>query len=263
MDTPLDELAYLANSSTRIDVLDCLGDAPCTRHDLEKHTDSARRTLGRTLRELENRRWIIRRGHEYQLTPLGEWVGDEFTDLVAEMGAERRLREVVRWLPTEVVTFDIRCLRDAEVILLDGTDMTKLERRIVEFHRSGEWIRGFARGVYREAVKNHWELALHEDTQIDHVITPEVVDAIQTDSRSVQRFRELLEADNTRYLMYEEIPLSVGIVNGTVGITLTDERGIPQGGVATDNAAVYEWAVDLFETYCENAEPIDPDMLTG
>ncbi|WP_170977391.1 helix-turn-helix transcriptional regulator [Halorussus salinisoli] len=262
MNAAIDELAFLANSSNRVEILDALADAPRTRYDLLEQTEISRVTLGRILRELENRRWIVRRDREYRLTPLGEWICDEFTDVVEAVEAEHQLREAVRWLPSELVTFDVRCLRGAEVILLDGADMTKLERRILEFHRSGEWIRGFARGVSPEAVENHWELALYEGTRIEMVVTPDTLDALQNDPPSVQRFRDLLDHHRAHYLLYEDVPLSVGIVDDTVGITLTDERGIPQGGVATDNEAVYEWAVDLFETYWEKAEVIDPDLLT-
>lgn len=262
MNVALDELAFLANSRNRVEVLETLADAPRTRYDLLDRIESSRVTLGRILREFENRRWIVRRGQEYQLTPLGDWIYDEFTDVVEELKAEHRLRKAVRWLPSELVTFDIRCLRDAEAILLDGADTTKLERRILEFHRSGEWVRGFGHGGSPRAVKNHWELAMHKGTRIEMVLTPDTFYALRNDPSSVQRIRELVELEHVHYFVCEDIPLTAGIVDGTVGITLMDERGIPQAGLASDNETVHEWAVDLFETYREKADPFEPDMLT-
>lgn len=94
---------------------------------------------------LEARTWIENSGQTYAITTLGDWVCAEFKSLVDEVAAEHRLREVMQWFPSDLLTFEIQCLRDAEIILLDESDVTALVRRIIEFHRSGDRIRGIAR----------------------------------------------------------------------------------------------------------------------
>jgi predicted transcriptional regulator len=178
------------------------------------------------------------------------------------MEAAQRLRDPYQWIPDDLMPFDIRRLRDAELILLDGTDPTALVRRIVEFHRSGERVRGLARGAAPTFIENQWELTVHGDTRVELVVTPEAVDVVRNHQPTAQKFREMLNTTNARYSVYEEIPISVGIVNGTVGINLTDEQGVLKGGMVTDDEAVHAWAVDLFETCQEQARPVNPDAIT-
>jgi predicted transcriptional regulator len=262
MNTALDDIAFLANSDNRVAVFERLVDGSRDRDELTEQVDASRVTIARILRELEAREWITRSGHTYTVTPLGEWVYEEFTRLVDEMEAENRVREAVQWLPADLLTFDIRCLRDAELILVDETDATALIRRIIEFHRSGDHLRGIARESAPEAIENQWEVTVQGDTRVELVITPEIVDSIRDHRPTARRFREMLNEGNARYWFYEDIPISVGIVNGGVGINLTDEQGTLKGGLKTEHETVHAWAVDLFETCREKARPVEPDAIT-
>lgn len=263
MDTALDDIAFLANSENRVAVFETLVDAPRSHGEVRDQVDASRVTITRILRELEARDWIARSGQEYVVTPLGDWVYDEFTDLIDEMKAEQRLREPLQWLEYDLLTFDVDRLRDAEIILLDGSDTTAIVRRILEFHRSGDQIRAVARAAAPIFIENQWELTVHGDTQLELVITPEALDVIRDHSTAVQQFHDMLEDENARWFVYEDIPISVGIVDGAVGINLTDEQGILKGGLVSEDENVYSWAIDLFERCREKARLIHPDMITG
>jgi len=263
MDTPLDDIAFLANSDNRVAVLERFVDGSRNRDELTDQVDASRVTIARILRELEAREWITRSGQEYTVTPLGEWIYEEFARMVDEMEAEHRVREAMQWFPTDLLTFDIRCLRDAELVLVDETDVTALTRRIVEFHRSGDRIRGIARESAPAFIENQWELTVQGDTHVELVITPEIVETIRDHQPTARRFREMLNQENAHYFVYEDIPVSVGIVDGTVGINLTDEQGTLKGGLKTDNETIHTWAVDLFETYQKEARPMAPDAVTA
>lgn len=261
MDTALDDIAFLANSENRMAVFEILVDAPQSRDEVLDQVDASRVTIARILRELEARDWIKRSGKKYGATPLGEWVYDEFTHLIDEMAAEHRLREALQWVPSDLLTFDVQCLRNAELILLEGSDATALIRRIVDFHRSGDRIRGIARECAPEFIENQWEITVNGDTRIELVITPEIMAAIRDHPPSSRRFCEMLDEENAHYFVSEDIPISVGIVDGAVGINLADEQGTLKGGLKTDNETVHMWAVDLFETCRDNARPVDPDAI--
>ncbi len=262
MNSALDDIAFLANSENRVAVFETLVEGRRSRNEVRDQVDASRVTIARILREFEDRNWIENSGQSYEMTPLGEWVCDEFTQLMEEMEVENQLREPLQWLPTDIVTFDVRCLRDAEIILLDGSDATALIRRIVEFHRSGDWVRGIARAAAPVFIENQWKLTVHGDTRVELVLTPEALDVIRNHPRSAQQFREMLDEDNARYSICEEIPISVGIVDGTVGINLTDKQGVLKAGLITDDETVCAWAVDLFETCREKSRPVKPDAIT-
>ena len=262
MNSPLDDIAFLANSDNRVVVLKRLVDGSRHHDELVDQVDASRVTIARILRELEAHEWITHSGRKYTITPLGEWVYDEFTRLVDQMETEHRLREAMQWFPADLLTFDIRCLRDAELILVDETDVTALLRRIVEFHRSGDHIRGIARESSPGAIENQWELTVQGGTRVELVLTPAILDTIRDHRPSARRFHEMLTQETAQYFVYEDIPISVGIVDGAVGINLTDEQGTLKGGVKTANETVHAWAVELFEACRDQARPVAPEAIT-
>jgi predicted transcriptional regulator len=262
MDAALDDIAFLANSENRVAVFEILVEAPRSRNKINEQVDASRVTIARILDELEAREWITRSGQEYRVTPLGTWVYDEFIGLVDEIEAEQRLRGPLQHFPSDLLTFDVRCLRDAEIVCPGGSDATAVVRRIVEFHRSGDRIRGVTRTVAPVFVENQRELTVRGDTSLELVITPDTLDIIREHRPTARRFRDMVESENTRWFVYEDVPISVGIVNGTVGINLTDEDGVLKGGLLTDDETVRAWAVDLFEGCREQARPVDPDAIT-
>lgn len=258
MDSALDDIAFLANSENRVAVFEALVEAPHSRDEIRDQVDASRVTVTRILREFDERDWVEGSGVEYAVTPHGDWVYDEFSDLLDEVKAERRLRGVLQWMPTERLTFDVRCLRDAEVIVLDGSDGTAFVRRVIEFHRSGDHIRGVTTMGAPEFVENHWELTVHGDTRLEMVLTPKVLEITLDHPTSAQQFNEMAEEANVRFYVSGDVPISVGIVDGTVGINLTDAQGVVKGGLMTDDETVYEWAVELFEACREQARPVTP-----
>jgi len=191
--------------------------------------------------------------------PLGEWIYDEFDYMLDHVETERRLREPLQWMPVDPVPFDARCLRDAEVIVLDGSDAMAFVRRVLELHRSGDHLRGVATTVAPVLVENHWEMTVHGDTRLEMVLTPSALEVTLDHPTAARQFSEMLEEETVYVSVSEEVPMSVGIVDETVGINLTDEQGVAKGGLVTDDETVYGWAVDLFERCRERATPVTPD----
>ncbi|OYR40678.1 MULTISPECIES: winged helix-turn-helix domain-containing protein [unclassified Halorubrum] len=260
MEAALDEIAYLANSANRVAILELLQESPRGRRELVESVDASRVTVARILRELEGRGWIERSEREYTTTPLGCWVCERFKDLVGDFEAERRLREPLQWLSSEVVTFDVRRLRNAEVVLVDGSDATVLLRELAAFHRAGERIRAVTCASAPRIVENLRDVVV-DGTRLELVVTPAVVDAARSHPPTAQRVNELLAHANADLYVCEEVPIAVWIVDDTVRIDLTDDRNVLRGALVTDDEAVYAWAIDIFETCLREATPLAPEEV--
>ena len=263
MDAALDDVAFLANSENRVAVLRLLVEEPLGHDEIRDRIGASRVTTARILRELEERDWVVRSGQECTITPTGEWVCGAFTQLIDEMAAERRLREPLQWLPSDLLTFDVRALRDAELVVLEETDATAVIRRILEIRRASDRIRGLTRTVAPVFVENDWESTVHGDTELDMVVTPDVIDAVRGHPTAAEQLREMLEVPGVRVSVSEDVPISVGIYDGEVGIDLADEGGVVKAGLVSEDEAVHEWAVDLFETCRDEARPVGPDELSA
>ncbi len=263
MDTALDDIAFLANSEYRVAVLEKLIEAPRSRDELRDHVDASRVTIARILRELEERNWIENSGQAYAVTPLGDWICKEFTRLLDEVEAEHRVRRALQWVPSDLLTFDVQCLRDAETVLLEGSDPTAVVRRFVEFHHDSERAWGCTRCVAPPLIETHWELTVYGDTRVKQVLTPKALDTVLNHSTAKQQLYQMLEEANARYFVSEDIPISVGIVDDAVAINLTDEQGVQKGVLITEDESVHAWAVNLFETYRDKARPVEADAITA
>ncbi|MDS0475019.1 hypothetical protein [Natrinema sp. 1APR25-10V2] len=263
MTTALDDIAFLANSENRVELLRALVEAPESHDELRDRIGASRVTTARILREFEARDWITRSGQECAITPTGEWVSDEFARLLDEVAAERRLRKPLQWLPSDLLSFDVRRLRDAEIVVLEESDATAIIRRTLEFRRSSDRIRGVTRMVAPVFIETDWESTVHGQTRLEQVITPDVLDAIRTHSTAAKQLREMLDETNVHVSVTADIPISVGIYDDAVGIDLTDEDGVVKAGLVTEDEVVREWALDLFDRCRAEARPVDPDEVTA
>ena len=263
MDAALDEIAFLANSENRVAVLRLLVEEPLSHDEIRDLIGASRVTTARILRELEERDWVARSGQECTITPTGEWVCEAFARLVDEVEAERRLREPLQWLPRDLLTFDVKRLRDAELVVLEESDATAIIRRILEIRRASDRIRGLTRTVAPVFIENDWESTVHGDTQLDMVVTPDVLDTVRSHPTAAEQLHEMLEEPDVHVSVYEDVPISVGIYDDEVGVDLTDEGGVVKAGIVTEDETVREWAVDLFETCRDEARPVDSDELTA
>lgn len=115
MDSVLEEIAFLARSSHRLGVMKGLTDGAREREGLRAATGASTPTMSRILTDFEDRRWIVRDGPTYYLTPLGEFVAERFLGLREAMEIERKLRDVWQWLPREMEGFSVDLLTNAVV----------------------------------------------------------------------------------------------------------------------------------------------------
>ena len=141
-----DDVAFLANSKNRVDVLRCLTDGPHARDGLVTKVGVSRVTLGRIVDELAQRKWITQAGQVCRITPLGEWVLDEYEAFSEMMAAERRLREVFQWFPDEEYGFHISHLADATITKVSPANASApLSQHVRQFDNGGEfWSFSFA-----------------------------------------------------------------------------------------------------------------------
>jgi predicted transcriptional regulator len=262
MTSALDEIAFLANSENRVAVLQALATAPRARHELLEELDSSRVTLSRVLRDFESRNWVERETHTYHLTPLGEWIATEFTNLLEMMEAQQRLREVVSWLPTEYLTFDVQCFENAEIIYATESDPMAPIRRAENQLRSGTRLRILSTQVVASFFEILRDTVVSGPTTFEGVATPSVYETITHDSYMAHAFEEVCDADDATFYVSEDVPLILHIVDEEVLLGLTDDAQTPRAGIITTDGSVYDWAVETFETQRERADPVTRETAT-
>lgn len=264
MTSAADEIAFLANSANRVDVLRSLLDGPHSRHVIAERTDVARVTLGRILTELEDHQWITQRGQVCEITPLGAWVVEEFTTFVQTMEAEQRLRRVSQWFPVEGYGFHISHLADAELTLVSRADASAPISQLVSQFEVGGPVRAFSFAITSQFLEACWRHVMDGSVTWQWVFTGEVLEVLQNNPKMARQSREMLDSGSAEYRHYEgEIPHVVIVSEELVNLRLADDDGAATALLQSDDPEVRAWGEATFEAYWRAGDPIGPDAFTA
>ena len=257
MESALTEIEFLALSENRVDVLRHVADRPRTRRELADETGASQPTLGRILGDFEDRRWITRRGSEYSATATGRLVAGGFGDLLDVMETEERLRPVVRWLPTDALTFDLRHLTEATITVPSQVRPNAPVKRVLELLRSADEVRIFSYAFNEQSLEVVQNRTSAGDQRFRGVFASSAIDALADDSQLRRRLEALLASDGAEIrITDEEIPVAATVADGVVSLFLRDDSGILQASLDADSDAIRSWADESFERYWEAATPL-------
>jgi predicted transcriptional regulator len=259
MEATLDEIKFLADSSNRARALLALSDRSCTRDELQATTGASAPTVARIVGDFEDRGWITRAGHEYELTKLGRFVAEHFTDFVDRIETERNLREIWQWLPGELSDFTLEMVADSVVTVVEPGDPYGPANRCASLYRETGRVRGFDAAL---TAPHHFEELYHQivdgmNTEI--IFPPSVSENIA--ATYPQKASEVLESDSFTLWLHDGLPLyRILIFDDRVGIGGYDtDSGVLQVYVDTDAPEARAWAESTFDSYRQEATRLTPD----
>ena len=264
MNAPLDEISFLARSDHRIEVLAALAGQPCDRNDLRAATGASSPTMGRILADFEDRRWIDRDGRTYELTRLGEFVAERFMDLREAMEAERKLRDVVPWLPREMEGFTIDLFADATVSYPGPGYPYQPVERVTQLIEDTETMRGFGTTVVKSSNLEAVCRAIVDGMEFEFIYSPDVLETIV--AWNPEKVAEADARENCTIFLHDSLPDSdwcgIGIYDDRVGICCHDiETGMLKAIVDTESPAALRWAESVYERYRDEARLLDDEAL--
>ena len=261
MESALEEIEFLALSANRVEVLRLLSEGRRTRGDLAEETGASQATLGRILGDFEERSWIRREDGQYVAT--GRLVATGFTDLLEILETESELRDIVRFLPTHAMDFDLRRLADATITVPSQTRPNAPLQRVLDLARDAEELRVFSHAFNEQSLSLAHERAASGEQSFRGVLSRSAIDALADDDELRGQLAALLGTDRAAVRVNEEgIPLAVTVADDVVHVLLRDENGVLQASVDTDDDAVRSWAKDTFDHYWRTAAPLELDELS-
>jgi len=256
MGSTLDDVRFLVDSENRVDALTALREGPCDRDELQATTGASAPTVGRVLGDFEERGWVRRDGHEYELTKPGAYVADHFTNFFDRMDTERRLRDIWQWLPSELSDFTLELVADSVVTVGEPGDPYGPANRCASLYRETEQLRGFDAAL---TAPHHFEELYHQivDGMNTEIIFPPTVSE-NIASTYPKKASEVLESDSFTLWLHDGLPLyRVLIFDDRVGIGGYDaDSGVLQVYVDTDAPEARTWAKSTFASYRREARCI-------
>jgi predicted transcriptional regulator len=247
---PLEDVEYLARSEHRVTALTALARRPQSRRDLLEITGVSQSTIGRTLREFEDREWIRRDGRQYEATQLGSFVATGIEDLVERIETQQDLRDVWQWLPPESSGFTVDMCADAVVTVADANHPYRPVDRFLELLRGTEEFRfaGFDVALLEPCKEELCEQII--DGMTAEIINPPRV-AQYIRQSCPELFSDALESGNLTVKLHDDLPsYGVSIFDDRVAISGYDPDSVTvRALVDTDQPAAREWAQSVYESY--------------
>lgn len=257
MDSPIGEVAFLARSETRVDVLRAVGEEPRDRRELAAVTDTPRSTLARTLGELEERGWIERNGQVYEPTTAGSLFIRQFLSVLDTVTVLRTVGDAVELLPFDEPGFDVRDLADAQFVTPTGMDPTAPFDYGIERLRETDQFRCVARTAPPRYVEAIHDGVVTGRFTAECVLDEAYLDKIRDDETLTEWWDEIAADSSPVGRCEESISLVLLVLDEAVHFWLCDGEGASQGLVESENPAVVSWANGTVDRYLERAQPIE------
>jgi predicted transcriptional regulator len=255
MEETLADIEFLALSPNRVTVLSVLADGRHTRSELAELTGASQATLGRILGDFEERNWVRRESGGYVATATGALVAEGFEELMSVVDTERELRDVVTYLPTDAMGFDVRCLADATIVTPTETRPNAPLQRLLTLMSDADSVTAFSHAFNDQSLSVVADRG--DDLAFQAVLTRGAVDALTGDDRLRASLRSVVTSETATVNVYDgEIPVAVTLADDVVNILARDDRGVVQASVDTDHPEVREWAQRRFEHYRVQSTPL-------
>ena len=260
-----EELQFLLRSETRLNVLSALAQRePLGKDTLDETLDTSRRTLTRTLTQLESRRLIEGTDDGYRLTAFGETQAASFREWLRRDEIAQRLQPVLGHLEAGLFEFDIEHLRGATLTVADESQPYAVLDRTLTLREHATRIRELAPSVERRSVKQLAErIESGERLDVETVMTAGTARTAQSEPAYEDAVETITAAEGVSQHVYPgQFPLFLGIMDETVVVGAAAD-GEPHAMLETTDDAVREWARETFDSYRTDARPIGIEPSTS
>ena len=263
MSSPIDDVAFVARSETRASILQTLDERPHERRDLAAATDTPRSTLGRTLRELEERGWIEQNGRVYDTTTAGTLVVEQFVPLLDTVTVVQLLGDAIELLPRDEPGLTIEDFADARFVTATEMDpIAPFNHGLEQLHEATQF-RCVARTAPPQYVAAIHEGVVTERFTAECVLDDSYLAGLGDDPESTGRWQEIAEGPSTVRQYQEPIGFVLLVLDKVVHLFLCNEKGETQGLLESTNPAVLSWANETVDRYLEQSAQINWTGLTG
>ena len=258
MVSAIEDIEFLAGSAYRADSIREMVQGPCDRDTLREVTGASKATIARLLNELEERNWVERNGHQYELTDPGRFVAEAFIDLADLVETEQILRKVWQYLPTELPNFSIGLFQDAVITFTEPGSQYEPIPRTVELIESADTMRLASKRLPKKGSLEAITRNAADGMKTTLIFPAEVVNEF-LESIRVDAVRNAVQERTLTIMERDSFPTDSTLVlyDDRIGLYCRDELGVTRFSIDTDGPEAYRWGAALYEDVLSGATPVD------
>jgi predicted transcriptional regulator len=258
---PETAIRYLVGSANRRTALASLrAHGPLTRRDLEDRTSASRRTVTRTLNELQERQWVERVEDGYDVTALGVTILDALEAALHRIDLASQFAPLLSQLPGDAIGFDVEELADASLVSTTDGNPYAAMHRLHELRTGADLVRELRPSLCLEFVEQIADAADADPTPLDveAVVESPIARSTESNPDFAAPFGTLTATDAvTLHVCDEDVPYLLALYDGTAVICALNEDGIPVALVETTNPAVRDWVMDTYRSHRRQSTLVD------
>lgn len=264
----LDDVAFLTRSANRVRILDALRSSPASRSALADRTDVSRTTLDRIVNEFEDRGWAKRRDDgAYGSTVTGEALMEALDPTLDAVVAVRRLGDAIAWLPRDEHPIGLEHFSDARVRQPESDDPVETGQYFADLVREIDSLTVLSEWVPPEVLSRtiHAQI-MAGDLDGEFLSTGRVFERIASVPSRLERWEEMLSGGASTWIVDGSVPCNLFVFDETVLIKASgpgareESYGVP---IESTNPRVREWALDVVDSYRQDATRVDPETFFG
>lgn len=263
MNSPLDEIAYLARSENRVRVLRTIAQETLTRQELREDLSVSRTTLGRVVNEFEERDLIRLTERGYTTSHTADAILEKFVPLLETVEGIQNLDEAIEWLPSPTRSVDLRHFRDAEITTSTPENPAAPFDRGLELIGEADTYRGLTSTAIPSYVQVLHEGMVQNRLHVEGVIEASFLETLRNDPERAAPWYDFAEVE-AKWVYEGSVPINMHLLEDTVLIWLGEHEEDDlevYGLLESKNPSVLSWAESLYEEYRAEAEPLDPGVL--
>ena len=245
-------LAFLCNSSQRLQILDVLGDTRMDVRDVKDAVDGSRSTVQRNISKLEQRGWINKASAGYTTTAVGELLYEEFVAVSESTDAITRMTPFIEAVD-EPEKIDSSQLTDVLVTTPDPGQPTSLMNRLSDLFGEADHVRGFLPVVSSLSVElSRRAVATGDDVpECDYIISSDAFDTLRQQYENDGTNGDEMDAPaHISIRVYEgTLPYGLFISDEQLALAAYDEIGRIEAVVESTNEETIEWGEREYEKY--------------
>lgn len=248
MHSDFDDLAFLARSTKRVDILESLSEQPRDLRDLSDHLGIPRTTLSDNLVRFREKGWVRRVCGTYRVTMLGRVVRRITARVRRSMRTARNLSPFLGsiWDADHVV--DVTGFDGSTVVCADRPHPYAPVEHFLDALEGARSVRGVTPIVFPDFAAFYRERVLGGSVVLELVVTERVFEALLADVDG--REAPSTSATRVRFGIYEGgFDFGLVLLDETVVLVSTTEDGLIDAVVTNDSAGAYEWAESVYAAY--------------
>lgn len=265
----LEDLAYLARSPHRVQVLSALVSEPRSTRALREVTETSEATLNRILNEFDDRSWAHRRADgKYGTTPQGEHISIQFQTFMESVSVIQDFGEDIGVLPPDEMTvgpagglpLELHQLSEATVKRQRPEAQAVARDELLAATRESSTIHVLSGVAPPQEVGSIIEDRVRSgQLSGTSVFTTGLVEHLQESQDQPPDWGEVIEAGFELYRDGDTVPANIGVFDETTLIYGAGE--MRDRVIISRNDHVRQWAFDVIERYRRRSEPLDPEKF--